>query len=345
MRPDTQRRVELAFHDYLAQQEVGSREPAATFLERRPRELHAPLESLLRDHAYVARAMRLLACRLAPGARLGDYLLVREVARGSLGPTWEAFESVAGRRVCLQVMRGLWEVGSPARHHLSRLLRFSAQRHHPGLIAFHDLFEHEEILVLVQEFVPGGDSLAQALERRRAHAPAAGWAQLCSLWIAQAADALAALHQAGILHGALRPSRVLLTPEGHAKVAGIGLGVLEGEPRLPGWRGEPRMPYYAAPEQVTEGGAEDDPRSDQFSLGAVLYALLAGQPPFGGASETELARNIVCAAPPAPHRLRHDVPERLSAICLRALAKAPEQRYPTMAEFAAALSGASPGST
>ncbi|TAH37336.1 MAG: serine/threonine protein kinase [Planctomycetota bacterium] len=334
-----QQRVDLAYHDYLCQQEQGVMAGTQDFLAASPSDLHAPLATLLKDHAYVVRALRLMACRLAPGVRIGDYLLLAEVGRGGVGVVWEAVEALAGRRVALKVLRGLWQVAPGTRKRFEALVRAAARVNHPGIVRVFDLCEQDEVLLIAQEFVPGGRTLAreiQDLREGRATLPS-GYFREVAARAAAMAEALAALHQAGVVHGWLKPSNVLLTPEGAPKVGDMGLAILHDEPRLPVSQGDPELPYYTAPEQVGAAAQGADARADVFSLGAVLYEMLTLCRPFAGETLQELAGNIQAATPVAPHRLRPQVPRELSAICRKAMAKSPERRYSTMERLAADL--------
>ena len=152
--------------------------------------------------------------------------------------------------------------------------------------------------------------------------------------------ALAVMHKGGLIHRDLKPGNILVREDGEPVVMDFGLARSFSDPgqRMTVTGQVVGTPVYMPPEQVRGEQSALGPGADVYSLGVILYELLTGQPPFGGPLALVCAQ-ILHASPPPPSRLRPELSPELDALCLKALAKEPEQRYPSMAEFAAALKG------
>ena len=155
--------------------------------------------------------------------------------------------------------------------------------------------------------------------------------------VAQIADGLQAAHEVGIVHRDIKPRNLLLTPGGRPKVADFGVARVSGDSVF-SRSGEIAGTWaYMSPEQVTGKHAAQDRRSDVFSLGIVLYELLTLRRPFEGDTEHQIVAGILAIDPPEPSRVRSQCPRELGIIARKALEKAPERRYRSMAELAADL--------
>ncbi|MBK9033859.1 MAG: serine/threonine protein kinase [Myxococcales bacterium] len=274
------------------------------------------------------------------GLTIGRWRLARVLGEGGMGRVYLAVQPAIGSRVAIKVLS---EACARDRELVDR---FFAEARAVNLV------RHEHIVgvldlawlddgrpYIVMEFVDG-ETLG-ALVRRRP-LPVAAVAAL----MAEVLSALAAAHAIGIVHRDLKPDNVLVTAAGHAKVLDFGIAKLA--PQLQ--RGDsPRTatgallgtPDYMAPEQVA-GGAIDG-RTDLYALGALIYECVTGQRPFAGANLFELLRAQVEVMPPPPDRLRPDLPPAVTAVIMRALAKRPDDRFPSAAAMAAALAAATAG--
>ncbi len=202
--------------------------------------------------------------------------------------------------------------------------------HHPGIVSVFDVGEdgetHDPYIVL--EYV-AGESLHKILGReKKFELPQA-------LQIAEEiAEALEYAHAQGVTHRDIKPGNILITQEGHAKIADFGIAKLNlAHFTIPG-----RVlgtPAYMAPEQLSGEGV--DGRSDLFSLGVILYAMVTGHSPFQGNSATTVCFKVANREPIAASMLELNLPRELDAVIGRAMAKDPEQRYQSGAEFAADL--------
>jgi serine/threonine-protein kinase len=178
------------------------------------------------------------------------------------------------------------------------------------------------------EFVEGGGLDAKLRGGPQTPEDAAGM-------VATLARAMHAAHQRGVIHRDLKPANILLTSEGTPKITDFGLAKrLDDSPALTASGAVIGTPSYMSPEQAQGGGRNVGPAVDVYGLGAILYELLTGRPPFRAVTSFETLRRLVDEEPVAPHLLRPGVPPDLETICLKCLQKAPEKRYATAQELA-----------
>ena len=268
------------------------------------------------------------------GSPTTAYTIERELGRGTVATVYLARDRRLDRPVALKLLRPEVATATDARR-FRREIAILARLYHPHILQLYDsgvLAGDVAGLFFVMPYVQG-ESLRQRLDREGQLAPATAVGLAGDV-----AEALAYAHAHGVVHRDIRPENILLEA-GHALVADFGIaGVLEsaaGE-RLSASGIVLGQAGYMSPEQAA-GSSQIDGRSDIYSLGGVLYEMLAGEPPFTGASRTAvLARQS--AGQVAPLRtVRPDVPAALERVILRALARQPEERFPTAAEFGAAL--------
>ncbi|GAA0504394.1 hypothetical protein Ade02nite_28460 [Paractinoplanes deccanensis] len=262
---------------------------------------------------------------IAPGVVLGGrYRLDQQITVGGERTTWRGTDEVFGRPVNVEVFPP-----APAREpgfaeRFSREARVLARINHPGLVDVFDYGIGEHFLFLVTVYVEG-DALSHTLSRAGRMTPDRAMAL-----VAQAAEALQAAHEFGVVHRDVNPGNLLIRPDGTLVVTGFGLG-------RTGVLGEGLSEYvplgtalYASPEQAS--GEVATPASDVYALSAIAYRCLTGEPPFAGATPDEVASMHQHDAPPP---LPADVPPRMRSILQEAMAKEPSRR-PTAAAVAAA---------
>jgi serine/threonine protein kinase len=274
---------------------------------------------------------------LMPQQRLGRYVIVRQVGAGAMGEVYLAEDPHIDRRLAIKTVRldTPPQAGGPApdqlRLRFEREAKAAGRLVHPHIVTLFDAGEVDDVFFLAFEFVDGPD-----LAARVAQQPALTLNDVLRIG-REAASALDAAHRAGIIHRDIKPSNLMLTSEGVLKIADFGIATLVGQAAQLTQTGMlVGTPHYLSPEQVTGEGPLDG-RSDLFSIGVVLYELLAGRRPFEGASIAALLYSIVGTAPVPLGELRPDLPPRLAGAVMRLLSRERDQRFPTAAALAEEL--------
>lgn len=259
---------------------------------------------------------------------VGDYELLEEIARGGMGIVWRAKQISLNRTVAVKTVRD-GALASP--DDVQRFLReaeAAANLQHPNIVAIHEVGEHQGQYYFSMDYVDGRDLAAI---RRDGPLPPQQIAKLMQT----IADAIHFAHQRGTLHRDLKPQNVLIDAAGQPRITDFGLAKLANEDsRLTQAGVVMGSPSYMPPEQAAGNLAEIGPHSDVYSLGAILYELLTGRPPFQGATPVATLRAVMEADPVAPHKLNADVPPDLETICLKCLEKSSSQRYHSARELA-----------
>ncbi|HET7241176.1 MAG TPA: serine/threonine-protein kinase [Gemmatimonadales bacterium] len=273
--------------------------------------------------------------RFAAGERLGPYLIEGELGRGGMATVYRAQDPRHGRTVAVKVLRPD-VAGLLAGERFAREIAIVARLSHPGILPLYDSgsFTRDDGTPVVYYSMPclSGRSLRDRL-REQPELPLAEAVTVAR----EVAAALAYAHDAGVVHRDIKPENIYLD-HGGVRVADFGIARALGE------AGGERLttsglvlgtPTYMSPEQGL--GDPLDGRADVYALGCVLYEMLAGTPPFSGAtSQAIFARHTAAAVPPLA-TVRPDVGPDLERVVLRALAKAPANRFPSAAALEAAL--------
>lgn len=319
----------------------------------------------LRDGLRFLRRERLVADDAdAVPERFGEFRLLHRLGGGGMGVVYLAEQPSLQRTVALKVIRSdlLWFEGSRARFRREAAAIASLQ--HPAIVPVHAAGDADGIPFLVMDHVAGaslaavlGELAGSAPERlgvadlaaalqRAARLPAAPslpfagpWWRIAGALVAEVASALAHAHERDVLHRDVKPSNVMLRPDGHVQLIDFGLARAGGDVELT----RPGTPLgslaYMAPEQVL-GRADIDARCDVYGVGVTLYELLTLHSPFlAGDGESTRAR-ILAADVVAPRRRNRTLPHDLEVVCLQAMAPEPQRRYQTMAGFARDLDAA-----
>jgi TPR repeat protein/tRNA A-37 threonylcarbamoyl transferase component Bud32 len=264
-----------------------------------------------------------LAPPQAPGeiGRLGRYRVFRQLGAGGMGVVFEAEDSRLKRKVALKVMRPEAAADAAGRARFLREAEAAAALDHEHIVPVHDLGEENGAPFLVLPLLKG-ESLEDRLKRQRP-LPLAEALRIAR----EMAEGLAAAHEAGLVHRDVKPANVWLTsPGGRVKLLDFGLARLaEGDAGMTRSGAVLGTPAYMAPEQIADPRKVDG-RADLFSLGAVLYEMLAGRRAFPGQTRDAVLISVATTQPPAPHAVNPEVPPEVSALVLRLLEKAPPQR-------------------
>jgi len=282
------------------------------------------------------------AADLRGPTRFGRFEVRRELGRGSFGVVFLAYDPRLRRQVALKVPRPEVLVTDEMRRRFEREARAAAGLDHPNLVPVFDAGEEGSISYIASAYCPG-PTLAAWLKARPGPVPP----RLAARIVVKLAQAIAHAHGRGVLHRDLKPGNVIMEPIPAGAAARRDDDGLDGIPRVTDF-GLARLcaagqeataatqtgailgtPSYMAPEQAQGGGAEVGPAADVYGLGAVLYALLVGRPPFQADSVLDTLLLLRTQEPVAPSRLRPRVPRDLETICLKCLCKEPHRRYAT----------------
>jgi len=298
-------------------------------------------EASLLERPAVEEAARLIAeegerGRALAGRAFGPYRVVSRLGAGGMGEVHLALHERTGRKVALKLL--------PARHagDEQRVRRFRQEAravlalNHPNIVTVYDIEQSDGEFVIASELIEG-----ETLRARVSRGPLAPAEALDVA--AQVAAALAAAHEAGIVHRDVKPENVMLRPDGFVKVLDFGLAKLlekagAGDPEAPTLARVSTDPGvvmgtvgYMSPEQAR--GRDVDARTDTWSLGVLLYEMLTARAPFAGETPTDTLAAIIGREPPPLARHVKGVPESLEWIVSKALTKDREGRYQTAKEF------------
>jgi serine/threonine-protein kinase len=260
--------------------------------------------------------------------RIPGYTVEEVLGRGGMGVVYKARHLRLNRRVALKMLLAGAYAGHGERERFGREAEAVAGLRHANIVQLYDVGDHDGRPYFTMEYVEGG-SLAQRLLGRPQ--PASQAAAL----LATLAEAVQAAHQGGVVHRDLKPANILLMADGTPKIADFGLARhFEGEPALTLSGVRVGTPSYMAPEQAMGQARTIGPSTDIYSLGALLYELLTGRPPFRGETAAETEHQVIYQEPVPPSRLNARVPRDLETICLQCLHKEPRRRYATAAALA-----------
>ena len=267
----------------------------------------------------------------------GRYRVVRPIARGGMAEVWEGHDDVLARAVAVKILHPHLADDEDFLERFRREAVAAARLAHPGIVATFDAGTDDGVAFIVMELVQGR-TLRQALEEGGPLAP-----ELAVRVAAEVAAALDHAHGAGLVHRDVKPANILLvdhdgrTPSLQVKVADFGIArqTEQGIRQLTATGAVVGTAKYLAPEQVV--GRPLDARTDVYALGVVLYEMLCGRTPFEAETELATALQHVRSEPPAPTRFRDGIPQPLEGAVLRAMAKEPDERYGSAAEFRQAL--------
>ena len=260
---------------------------------------------------------------------LGRYHLKQMLGKGGMGAVYEAFDPQLSRKVAIKTIRQdlLDDRDTEYRVRFVREARAAATLNHPNIVTVFDTGEEEDILYIVMELVHGPN-----LKQRMSTEPPLNLRAVIDIAL-NVCEGLHHAHEHGLVHRDMKPANVLLGTD-LVKIMDFGVALKLGSTITSG-AALIGTPQYMSPEQYES--PKVDRRSDIFSTGIILYEILTGLHPFGGGTPAAIMRRVLSAEPPPATSYRANVPEVLSEVVLRALAKRPADRYQTAREFAEAL--------
>src|SRR5262245_10805112 len=322
--------VEEALDNDLTPEEVCAEHPELLWEVReqwqRCRKLNAELEVLF-PSSHAPRDRKPIAPpQLSPTLpRIPDYEIESILGRGGMGVVYMAKQLKLHRPVAIKMLLA----GNLAtKHEIARFTREAeavAAMRHANIVQIHDIGDFQGCPYFTMEFMEGG-TLAARLAG--APQPAAAAAAL----ISTLAAAVHVAHQGGTVHRDLKPSNIFLTADGIPKIGDFGLALhFEADENLTLTGTRVGTPSYMAPEQALGKASTVGPAADIYSLGAIMYEMLTGRPPFRGETASDTERQLIHEHPIPPSRLNGKVPRDLETICLKCLNKEPTRRYATAA--------------
>ena len=314
---------------------------------------------LLRHHELAgetldtAAAERFASLLLPAGDSLGEFTLIRELGRGGMGVVYLARDEELGRLVAVKLLNDAFFDSELAVGRLRHEAKALAGLSHPSIVPVYSYGHGGDRHFLVMEYVEGRTFeqwLAEAvggtgadLSGNEAHPGASPdllnrdqIREAVSVLI-QIGDAIQYAHDQGVIHRDLKPSNILLGTDGHAKVTDFGIAIVAADPGHTMTAELIGTPYYMSPEQAGALAKQLDFRTDIFSLGVGLYRVLTSRLPFTGESMPSILHSICHSQPLSPRSINPVVDRDLTTICLKALEKAPQERYQSAAHFAADL--------
>ena len=264
---------------------------------------------------------------------IGPFQLLEELGRGAMGVVFRGFDPAIGRPVAIKIIRADQfaspEEVSDLKLRFAREAASAGKLSHPNIVTVYHLGEEGDLQYLVLELV-NGTSLEKTLSDGQPQDP-----KTATSIIAQVADALDYAHSEGIVHRDVKPANILVRPDGKAKITDFGIARIESHTvtRTGFTFG---TPAYMSPEQIMT--AKVSGQADQYSLGVIAYQMLSGKKPFDADTGPSLMFQIMETQPALLHAVNPAISPRTSEVIAKTMAKKPEDRYASCAEFAERLS-------
>ncbi len=256
-----------------------------------------------------------------PSRRLNQYVLVQQVGQGGMGSVWKAWDTKLTRTVAIKFLNATHEESI---RRFQREAQLAARLRHPNIAAIYEVNEHKGVHFLAMDFIDGmsigkaGLTLDKTVEA-----------------IAKVCDAIEYAHKHTIIHRDIKPQNIMVTRDGEPFVTDFGLAkVLATESSISISGAILGTPAYMPPEQAAGETQSIDARSDIYSIGATLYMLVAGKPPFEAENASALLCKVCTTEPTPPRKINPRCPAALEAIILKAMAKDRAQRYQSAGSMA-----------
>lgn len=264
------------------------------------------------------------------GRQIGRYRIVRQISAGQTTDVYEAEALDLGRQVAFKALKPQEAINPRTLERFNQASAVQVRLSHPNIVPLIDFGRHEGVHFIVNRLMRGslaeriGDGVALPFTPTQV-----------SALLKDLADALDYAHGLGIIHGDLKPSHILFDEQDRPAWADFGLTSISRSANPGLTVTTAGAPAYMSPEQAM--GESATPATDQYALGLIAYQLLTGRLPFEGDTPITILSKHINETPPAPHTLNPQISEALSAVILKALAKKPEARYPSVGAFAEAF--------
>jgi len=268
---------------------------------------------------------------------VGSYKVLEKIGEGGMGAVYKGVDLMLEREVAIKALRPELARQPDVVERFRAEAVTLAKLNHPNIATLYSFLRQGDDYFMVMEFVRG-ETLDSVLQRSASMPIDRAISMFC-----QALEGIDHAHKMGIIHRDIKPANVMLTQTGSIKVMDFGIARVLGTARMTRQGSVIGTVEYMSPEQVR--GEETDARSDIYSLGILLYEMLAGRVPFSHLSEYELMKRQIEEVPPPPHEFQPGIPTMVEAAVLRALAKKPGDRFQTAEAMRSALLGAAAART
>ena len=261
-------------------------------------------------------------------SNLGRYEIIGELGQGAMGVVYKARDPLIDRVVAIKTIN-LNQALEEREEYEARFYqeaRAAGRLSHHNIVTIYDVGKSGDIAYIAMEFLQGRE--LREILNEKAIMPIAQALDI----VAQVAQGLAYAHEHGIVHRDIKPSNIMIQKDGHVKITDFGIARMASAAVRTQTGMVLGSPKYMSPEQVM--GKLTDQRSDIFSLGVMLYEMLAGRPPFSGENVNAIMYQTLNATPPQPSSMNPAVPDMLNFIIAKALAKKIDERYQNASEFA-----------
>ena len=261
---------------------------------------------------------------------IGKYQVEQLLGRGRMGVVYKAFQQDLNRSVALKLLA---EGGHASDKHKERFVKEAqalAKLRHPNIVTVYEVGEWEGQPFFTMDFVDG-KPLDKMIVKQRLPP------RECARLVKEIAEAMEYAHVNGIIHRDLKPGNIILNNQGEPVIMDFGLARKLDETEHAGGDDILGTPAYMSPEQARGRSAETDARSDVYSVGAILYALLTGEDPFSGNSLLEILHKVIHDKPVPPEKMDPQIDAAISGICMKALGKEPKKRQQSAGELASDL--------
>src|SRR5215217_7496426 len=267
---------------------------------------------------------------LQPGQTLGSYRILNQIGQGGMATVYKAYQASMDRNVAVKVLPGQLAESPEFMKRFQQEARIIARLEHPHILPVFDYGENDGITYFVMRYLEAG-TLKEKMESGRP-LPLTEIDRLFS----QLADALSYAHSMGVVHRDLKPANALIDSRGNLFLTDFGIAKIleEASPRLTQTDAIMGTPAYISPEQAQSRSV--DQRSDIYSLGIILYEMVTGSVPFTAETPLAVLFKHISDPLPLPSVIKPDIPAPVEQIILKALAKNPQDRFTTAAEFLAA---------
>jgi WD40 repeat protein/predicted Ser/Thr protein kinase len=274
-----------------------------------------------KTRAFPVEALPLPRAQSTRTSSLGDYNLLEEIARGGMGVVYKAHQVSLNRVVAVKVILSGAFASEQFKQRFQMEARAAANLRHPNIVPVHETGEQDGFHYFSMDYIEG-QSLAELVREKPLPARRA------ARYVKIIAEAIAYAHQKGIFHRDLKPSNVLIDSSDQPQLTDFGLAkITNAQSELTVTGQMLGSPNYLPPEQAIGSWEKVGAQSDVYSLGAILYHLIAGRPPFLAQTLQDTLAHVVNKEPVSPHLLNPTIPPDLNTICLKCMEKEPSRRY------------------